>query len=232
MPLEMVSKRKWTATRFVRAVAMRSLRLLLVSLLLAGCVTPIGGGMRQVAGPLSLSAPPNAARVVFVRPWSFVGPGFSPFIVDGRRKIVLGQSFNESAFAVDLAPGSYELCAAPIVKTKGSDFYPVPSEATARATLVNPVTRLDAVEGSTYLIRVAFSLGLRTSMELEPVRPGTRREHEVQAELVQARPMELEPRDATYRAAESAGQVSEWFELCRNASDEATRLRLDAEDGR
>ena len=88
---------------------MMAKRLLLLALtigaLSAGCGAATSDYMRPVAGPEPVGAPPNKARVVFVRPsggaWKVI------FTIIDERGYFLGDSTAKGRFSVFLDPGDH-----------------------------------------------------------------------------------------------------------------------------
>jgi hypothetical protein len=111
--------------------------MLVLGALTAGCGTATSPYMRPVAGPEPMGAPPNKARVVFVRP-SSMAYGVIFTIIDERGNF-LGDSTANGRFSVFLDPGEHYF----IVWTETTE--------TAKATLA---------PGRTYYVEVRPKMGM------------------------------------------------------------------------
>lgn len=192
-------------------------------LLCSSCATPLTASLRLSDKPLALQAQLSTARLVFVRPDHFSGSAVSAYFVDASTRRVLGKSVNQTAFAVDVEPGTHLLCPVPVFDQALGRMSPATAPAMATRT---PLTRVTVEAGRTYLIRVSVRWG--PVIEAVPVRPDTTWEQEVLEALKTTRPVELAP-----QLDDLAGdELSEWIDRCRLSSSDDVRLAGQPADGR
>ncbi|MDP3234984.1 MAG: hypothetical protein Q8N26_19535 [Myxococcales bacterium] len=192
-------------------------------ILCSSCVTPLSGSLRLSERPLKLEAGPATARLVFVRPDRFLGGAVGAYLVDVSTKRVLGKSVNQTAFAVDVEPGSHLICPVPSFDQASSRIGP--ATAAALSTVV-PMTRITVEAGRTYLFRVSVGWGPR--IEAIPSRPDTLREKALLETLRDVRHVELAP-----KVDELPGdELAEWLDLCRLSSSDDLRLSTQPDEGR
>jgi hypothetical protein len=199
---------------------------LFTSLPLAGCrpmPLPLTGSLRPAAGVVSLTAPPALARVVFVRKGQFYARDFTAKIFDTASRQVWGRSLDDSTFAVNVEPGSYELCPLPVF----ADQSPNPR---AKRTQVRdleaswvkaPVTHVELAAGKTYLFSVQVPWGGR--LEVMPVTHDSALEAEVLDLLPRTRQAEV----TTVETVDD-DDLARFEQLCRLPS----ALRMEAAEGR
>lgn len=197
--------------------------LVLGMVLGAGCATPLSGSLRLADKPLALQAQSTTARLVFVRPDRFTGSAVSAYFVDASTRRVLGKSVNQTAFAVDVEPGSHLICPVPVFDQALGRMGPATAPAMATAT---PLTRVKVEAGRTYLLWVSVRWG--PVIEAVPVRPDTAREQALLEELEQVRPVELAP----VLDDLAADELTEWIDQCRLSSDDDLRLGAQPDEGR
>ncbi|MFZ5439669.1 MAG: hypothetical protein ACOZQL_06655, partial [Myxococcota bacterium] len=185
----------------------------LLSLLLAfvatACLTPLRGAMRPSPRPLSLTAAPGKARLLFLRSEHFVGGALSVFYFDGVRGQVLGKSVNDSAFAVDVEPGEYQVCGVSIAEGAWGGPSPLPTPLPGASSRL---TKLTVAEGKTYALRVRIGMGPR--LEAWPVLPRTPRARVLEEELASLRAVEPVSDASEFVRMTDPRQQAEWFDLC------------------
>lgn len=210
---------------------MKSPALTCLVLLASGCLTPLTGSMRAVSRPLVLQPDPATARVVFVRAEHLRDHNLSIFFFDGPRGRVLGKSVNGSAFAVDLEPGDYLLCGAPVFEQTSLRLTPELARwpPSGWSSFQAPVTRLSVAAGRTYLLEATVASG---ALEARPVRPGTSREQRLLATLHEVRAAEPVAESDEFKQFADASLLKDWFEHCLASSSDDLRLRLVADEGR
>ena len=193
-------------------------------LLAVSCAAPQAGSMKQRLTKLELQAPATTARVIFVRLPNPLGSTVTPFLIERGTMRVLGESLNGSAFSVDLAPGSYALCAAMPVYWRTGWLYPW--EFDFSRLLHTPLTRLEVIAGRTYLLEVRVNGAV---VEAVPARYGSLRARRLEAALPEL--SALEPiAGAPQLQAEPQDLVS-WFEQCVDSTS-PDRWKAGPDDGR
>ena len=126
----------------------RLLPLLLV-VATTGCFSKsISSPMRESAAP-STSAPSDKARVLVVRPGRMKGKMITHHVVDGAGAF-LGDTFNDTVFVADVAPGRHDFC----VANFGDG---------------GPSVQANLAAGKTYVLRVDIAMGYPY---LTPMKPG------------------------------------------------------------
>lgn len=188
----------------------------------AGCATPLTGSLRLADKPLALQAQSTTARLVFVRPDRFMGSGVSAYFIDFATKQVLGKSVNQTAFAVDVAPGSHLICPVPTFEQALVRMDPQTAPAMATST---PVTRVTVEPGRTYYFWVSVHWGAR--IEAVPMKRDTLREKALLETLKEVRPVVLAPQLDDLVADE----LDEWLDHCRLSSGDDVRLNAEPQDG-
>jgi hypothetical protein len=134
---------------FVRTTTMMAKRLLLLALAIgalnAGCAAT-SDYMRPVTGPEPTGAPPNKARVVFVRPSG--GASEAVFMHGGARRVVFTIIDERGAFLGDSTEG----CRFSVYLDPGDHYFIAWSETTetVKATLA---------PGRTYYVEVRWKMG-------------------------------------------------------------------------
>lgn len=188
---------------------------------LAGCtsIPPIVAPMRQVPR-LELGAPDDKARVVFVRPSAAFGSDNLVQIDDGTSE-TLAFLANAAAVAVDLAPGSHELCAS---FHADSTFVPgvvAGFNTTSAAGQFSGVLMLATLEaGKTYVVGVDLVSHMMTpaTADLLGARPGST----LWSELVDGLPK--------LRAVMTEGEIPQpnggALEACRRGREAASPERV------
>lgn len=199
---------------------MRALLPLVVAL--SGCLTPLTGSLKPAAQPVTMTASPGKAHVVFLRPEQFVGAALSTTVFDTGSRKVWGKSVNDSAFAVDVEPGSYELCSIPVLESAARQLTSVELEQIGVTT---PITRIEVEAGKSYLLQMKVEWG--GHLEALPVRAGTPREEVLLATLARVRHAEVVGNETLDEKSAAA-----WADLCRVTSGPTVRLNLKATDGR
>ena len=133
---------------------------------LTGCsrTKKIESPMKPLAAGLSMAAPADKARVVIARPFRGAAFRMTYHVIDNDNRYV-GDTFNDSAFAIDLEPGVHKLCAG-----KG------------------PSVNATLAAGKTYLVRIDLTF---TSVRAVPVKPGTDDFKELMASMGEIRGAEL-----------------------------------------
>ncbi len=195
---------------------------LLLMLLTSGCLTPLTGVLKPASAPVTMTAIPGKAHLVFLRPEQFVGASLSTLVFDPASRKVWGKSVNGAAFAVDVEPGRYELCQIPFLEGAVRQFTSVEYEQIGVTT---PLTRLEVEAGKSYLLQMKVEWGAR--VEALPVRPGTPREEVLLATLQRVRHAEVASVETLDEKSAAA-----WADLCRVTSGPTVRLELKASDGR
>ncbi|MCU0696615.1 MAG: hypothetical protein MUC96_08810 [Myxococcaceae bacterium] len=202
---------------------MRRLLAVVSSALLAGCLTPLSASLKPTDRPLSLEAPADRARLVFVRPARFTGSAVSAFFVDAASQRVLGKSVDQTMFAVDVEPGVHVVCPVPVFDQALARMGP---QTTPSLVTALPPTRLTVEAGRTYLLWVSVQWGPR--VEALPVRPDSPAERDLRLAMVRARPVELAPKLDDLVVDE----LPAWLDQCRRSFDADVRLTAEPLDGR
>lgn len=181
-------------------------------LLCSGCVVPFSGALRAARDPVRFEASAGKARVIFMQAPNLLAFGQGPFLLDRARRQVIGHSVPNSYFSVELEPGSYELCPAPI----WMDHMGRPRETAAQleervANLSLPMVPFTFEAGGTYLIEV--SSGFRT-IELSAVWPQVPGEQGLRDAVRELRAAEFEHVSMEVGTLTDPGTFDRWFSLC------------------
>ncbi len=200
----------------------RSPMFVAVLLFCSSCATPLSASLRLSQQPLNLEAQQSTARLIFIRPNHFVGSGLGTYLVDASTRRVLGKSVNQTAFAVDVEPGTHLICPVPVLEQASRRIAPWTAAAVSIRT---PLTRVTVEAGRSYLFSVSVRGG---TIEAVPVSPDTAREDALLEALKEARPVELAPRLDDLAVEE----LPEWLDQCRLSSGDDLRLGAHPGDGR
>jgi hypothetical protein len=181
------------------------------------CAMPLQGLMRPSATPLSLASAPTTARVIFARPANFFASAVVPTFIDPQRGTVFGQTVDDSYFAVDLEPGTYQVC--PTLMRFNSLMTRQPEMRIHdwfEFGMRMPITELNVEAGNTYLLRVALSWGPRVSVQ--PIVPGSADEDKLLAALPRIRPAEVVRTAIEHQTAANPEALEDFYALCRDSS--------------
>lgn len=191
----------------------------------SSCATPLSASLRLSQKPLNLEAQQSTARLIFIRPNHFAGSGLGTYLVDASTRRVLGKSVNQTAFAVDVEPGTHLICPVPVLEQASRRIAPW---TVAAVSIRTPLTRVTVEAGRTYLFSVSVRGGWGGTIEAVPVSPDTAREDALLEALKEARPVEL----ATRLDDLAVEELPEWLEQCRLSSGDDLRLGAQPADGR
>lgn len=163
-----------------------------------------------------VTAAPEVATVVFVRPARVVGSAIAPFIIDDRLE-VLGSAQNGTWFVARLPAGEHQLCAAPAPRQAANMF---PPDTRASTGFGAPISRLRLTPGSVTYVRVdvGWESFAAPRVELVPMRAGSLAEQRARASMepgAQATAQDVTEDQALLRAR---------FDACVSASGDDLRL--------
>ncbi|MBL8909764.1 MAG: hypothetical protein JNM17_03570 [Archangium sp.] len=189
--------------------------------LLSACVV-LPAAMRKAPSNALPAGNFTLAQVVFARPLSFLGATEPVYVLERRTGRVLGISLNESAFAMELEPGAYELCPAPNIDAQIWQSY---QGFEVSRFLHTPLTRIEVAAGRRYLVEVVVDRGI---YELVPARAGSQRELRLKNAF---RELQLiEPVEGAAELQTTPLELAPWFENCSD-STAVERYQLRPDDG-
>jgi hypothetical protein len=165
----------------------------------------------------------QSARLVLVRPWRLIGAAIQPVLFDGARQKVIAVVLNSSWAAVELEPGNYFVCAAPLLSAAALVF---PPDTVASTGFTSPITRLTLAPGQTQLARVDV-LGealVRPRVEIVPLSEGSDGAARVDAMRAETHRVGFDSQAREIVDSTQSELLAQRFEACRSGSSDEWRL--------
>ncbi len=178
-------------------IHMKKLLLIASLVLVSGCFTKsISSPMRPTPAPAT-AAPADKARVLVFRPGRAMGKLITHHVVDGD-KAFIGDAFNDTVFATDVAPGEHQFCV-------------------GNLNVAGPLVTAKLAAGKTYLLRVDIGAA---RPYLTPMKAGSSDMKEAVGGLAETRGAELIGPSA--EDALNADDVKALYALCNAALAQST----------